>query len=101
MTGKRGAGTKAKSFGGTRRFGTMLVCCVAASAVIAGPAWAGLQESFHDEQTFVQENLCGVAGLTVSVKFVVDGRTTSGPHGPGGFAYSLDHVRETSVITNV
>ena len=50
-----------------RKFGGMLVCCVAASGALADHALAGqiFQERYHDEGTFVHQNYCGITGLTV------------------------------------
>ena len=86
----------------SRKFVAMLACCVAASAVLAGNASAGqiFQESYHRDGSLVHENYCGVAGLTVSVEFIVDGKVRAVPHGPDGLAYFLDKFKETSVVTN-
>jgi hypothetical protein len=87
----------------SRRFGAMLACCVAASAVLVGHAWGGqiFQERYHDEGSREAENFCGAAGLTVSVEFVVDGKVKAVQRGPDGFAYFLDHIKETEVYTNL
>lgn len=89
-----------------RRMGrthAMLACCFAASAVLAGPASAGqiFRESFHDEGTFVAENFCGVSGLTVEESAVLDVTVQAVQRGPNGFAYFLEHHKETSVLTNL
>jgi hypothetical protein len=79
-----------------------VACCVAASAVLVGHASAKqiFQESFHDEGGLFHENFCGVERLTVKETFVADVRVRVVSHGPDGFAYLLEHVRETSVLTN-
>jgi hypothetical protein len=83
----------------TRRLG-ILAGCVAASAAFAGPSAAKpiLHERFHDEGTFVNEDFCGFA---VSESYDVDGMVMAERHGKDGFAYFLDHVTETSVLTNL
>jgi hypothetical protein len=86
----------------SRRFVAMLACCVAASAVLVGNASAGqFQESFHDEGTWVIENFCGVAGLTVTDEFVFDGKDGALQRGPNGFEYFHENLKETEVLTNV
>jgi hypothetical protein len=87
----------------SRMFGAMLACCVAAAALLVGNASAGqiIHEGYHDEGTFVQEDYCGVTGLTVRDAYVVDGNVRAVPHGPDRFAYFLDQIKETSVGTNL
>lgn len=91
--------TKSKS----GAFVATLACCVAASAVLVGNAWAGkiFHESYHGEHSSTIENFCGVEGLTVRSDSVVDGKVRAVQRGPNGFAYFLDHLRETEVVTNV
>jgi hypothetical protein len=86
----------------SRKFVAMLACCIATSALLVGHASAKqiFQESFHDEGTLVHENFC-VEGLTVREAFVLDVRVRAVSHGPDGFAYFLEHVKETSVLTNL
>jgi hypothetical protein len=66
------------------RLASVLALTATVSAVMAGPASAEpiLHERFHDEGTFVEQNFCGVPGLTVEGAFVVDGRVLAVPHGP-------------------
>jgi hypothetical protein len=87
----------------SRKFVAMLACCVAASAVLVGHASARqvFQERFHDEGTFVLENFCGVAGLTVTDEFVFDGKFGAVQRGPNGFEYFHENVKETEVLTNL
>jgi hypothetical protein len=87
----------------SRKLVAMLACCVAASAALVGGASARqiFQERFHDEGGLIHENFCGVAGLTVSDDFVIDGKVRAVPHGPDGLAYFLQTSKETSVVTNV
>ena len=87
----------------SRTFVAMVACCVAASAVLVGHASAGeiFHESYHDEGTFVHQNYCGVAGLTLSEAYVVDGMVSAVPQGRDALAYFLEHIKETSVGTNL
>jgi hypothetical protein len=84
----------------SRRFVAMVACCVAASIAVVGQAWGGkaFHESYHDEGSFVRQNFCGSAGLTVSVDFVVDGRVHAVQRADG-FEYVVDHIKETEVYT--
>lgn len=81
----------------------VLAGCVAVFGVLVGHASAKLifQERFHEEGTFIHQNFCGVAGLTVRDEFVIDGRVGAVSQGPDGFAYFLEHRKETSVVTNL
>ena len=103
MTTKRDSKSRSR-MGRThsRRFVALLACCIAASAVLAGHAWAGLilQESYHFQGSFETANFCGVEGLTVRSDSVADGRVRAVQRGPSGFAYFLDHIKETEVVTN-
>jgi hypothetical protein len=80
-----------------------LACCIAASAALVGQASAdrGFDERFHREGTFVIEDFCDVAGLTVSDDSVVDAKIRDRPRGPDRFPYHLAHFRETEVLTNL
>jgi hypothetical protein len=70
---------------------------------VAGPAWAQPLEqgTFHEESTEIEVGFCDVAGLTVRVDQVVDGRFLLNPHGPDGLAYGLVTELFTIVFTNV
>ena len=87
----------------SRKFVAMLACCVGASAVLVGHASARVieQEHFHDEGTFAIEDFCGVAGLTVSDEFVFEGMFRTVQHGPDGFEYFAERLKETEVLTNL
>lgn len=87
----------------TRKFVAMLGCCVAASAVLVGHASARVieQERFHDEGTFVIEDFCGVAGLTVSDEFVFEGMFSIVQRGPHGLEYFAERGKENEVLTNL
>jgi hypothetical protein len=84
------------------RFAALLVLAATAAATLAATASAKplLRERFHNEGTVVFEDFCGVPGLTVEVAFVVDGRVLAVPRGPDRFAYFLEHLTETEVLTN-
>ena len=86
----------------TGRFVAVLVCCVAASALVAGQASARqiFQERFHDEGTLVFEDFCDVEGLTVHDAWNIDGKIRAVQRGPNGFAYFLEHFKLTVVYTN-
>ena len=77
---------------------TALGMVVLAATASAEPI---LREPFHDEGTLVHNDFCGVPGLTVEDKFVVDGRVLAVAKGASGLAYFLEHVSETSVVTNL
>ena len=85
------------------KFAAMVACCVAASAVLVGHATAGeiFHESYHDEGTFVHQNYCGVAGLTVRDTAVTDGTVRAVAHGPDGLAYFSEHFTQTGAFTNL
>jgi hypothetical protein len=87
----------------SRKFVAALACCIAASAALVGQASAdrGFDERFHEEGTFVIEDFCDVAGLTVSDDSVVDAKIRDRPRGPDRFPYHLAHFRETEVLTNL
>jgi hypothetical protein len=67
------------------------------SAALAAP---GEWTSFHREFSFVEENGCGVPGLTLEHVFVSDGRERSTAHGPDGLPFfaSIETVEHT--VTN-
>jgi hypothetical protein len=86
-----------------RKFVVMLACWVSASAVLAGHAWAGtiFHDSFRVEDgLFEFENFCDVEGMSVRETWVADVRVAVVQRGPHGFAYSVEHVKETGVFTN-
>jgi hypothetical protein len=86
-----------------RRLGVLLAAGVTTAVALASGANAGqvFQETFHDEETVVLENFCDVAGLTVELARVVDGRIHVVPHGRDRLAYFSFHIRATNVFTNV
>ena len=84
----------------------MLAAAVGLTAVIsmslATVAWAQpIREKFQFQETEIIDDLCDVAGLTVQIDRTVDLRVMQNPHGPDGLVYFLEHVRVTTVYTNV
>jgi hypothetical protein len=86
-----------------RTFGLAAGLAMVGSIALAG--WASAQPiehtDFHDEFTEIEEDFCDVAGLTVQVDQVVDGRFLLNPHGPDGLAYGHENSHVTVVFTNV
>ena len=86
----------------SRRFVALLACCVAASAVLVGPAAAGkvFHETFQVEDSFDFVNFCGVDGMSVRETWVADVRVSAVQRGPNGFTYFIEHIKENGVFTN-
>jgi len=70
---------------------------------VAGAAFAapGEWETFHNEFSFVEEDGCGVPGLTLEHVFVSDGREKITAHGPDGLPYPAVLETVTHTVTNV
>jgi len=70
---------------------------------VAGAASAapGEWETFHNEFSFVEEDGCGVPGLTLEHVFVSDGREKITAHGPDGLPYFAALETVTHTVTNV
>lgn len=87
----------------TLRFGALLALGAAAAVIVAATASAKVifDETFHFEETTLEENFCGISGLTVEFALVRDGRVKAVPHGRDRLAYFNAHVEETSTATNV
>ena len=85
------------------RLAAVLALTTTVSAVVAGTASAQpiLHERFHDEGTFVDQSFCGVPDLIVEGAFVVDGSVLAVPHGSARLVYFAEHIRATTVLTNV
>jgi hypothetical protein len=83
-------------------FATILALGVIAAALLAVTASARVvfRDTFHEEDTVVVNDFCGVEGLAVEVSFVVDGRVQAVSRG-GGAPYFLEHVMATNVYTNL
>lgn len=85
------------------RLGAILALGATATVILAAAASAGqaFHDTFHEEETEIEENFCGVPGLTVEFTTVADGRIHVVPHGRDGLAYFAFHVRVTEVVTNL
>lgn len=66
------------------------------------PAAARLIDSgtFHDEDSSVLHDFCGVSGLTVNETFTADGRFRGRTQGRDQIAYFMDNTRTTDTFTN-
>jgi len=68
----------------------------------AASAAPGMWEAFHDPGgTDIQEDFCGVAGLTVENSYVVDGRFRTSTRGADGLSYYAQIAQSTDYWTNV
>jgi hypothetical protein len=65
----------------------------------AGAARDG--ETFHEETTEVSDDFCGVPGLRVEDKSVLDGRVQAVPHGSDRLVYFLQRSNVSTVLTNL
>lgn len=85
------------------RLGAMLAFGATATVIVATAANGGqaFRDSFHDEETNIEENFCGVPGLTVEFTTITDGRIHIVPHGPDGLPYFAFHIEQTQVVTNL
>jgi hypothetical protein len=85
------------------RLSAILALGATAAVTLAAAASAGqiFRETFHEEETEVISNFCGVPGLTVEFAVVVDGRAHAVPHGRAGLPYFGVHIKQTEVVTNL
>jgi hypothetical protein len=85
------------------RFRGALALGAAAACVLVGAARGGevFQDTVHDERTFVVEDYCDVAGMSVEITRVLDLRIHVVPHGRDRLAYFLQHGRQTELLTNL
>jgi hypothetical protein len=85
------------------RLSAILALGATAAVTLAAAASAGqiFRETFHEEETEVINNFCGVPGLTVELAVVRDGRVHAVPHGRDGLPYFGAHIKETQVVTNL
>jgi hypothetical protein len=85
------------------RLSATLALGATAAVMLAAAASAGqiFRETFHEEETLVLTNFCGVPGLTVELAIVRDGRVHAVPHGPDGLPHFGSHVKQTEVYTNL
>jgi hypothetical protein len=81
----------------------MLALGAAATVILAAAASAGksLHDTFHEEETTIEENFCGTPGLTVEFTTVTDGRVHIVPHGRDGLPYFAVHIERTETVTNL
>jgi hypothetical protein len=70
---------------------------------VAGAASAtpGDWEPFHNEFSAVEEDACGVSGLTLEHVLVSDGRERFTVHGPDGLSYHAQFEEVSHTVTNV
>ena len=85
------------------RLSAILALGATAAVTLAAAAGAGqiFRETFHEEETAVINDFCGVPGLTVESAVVVDGRAHAVPHGRAGLPYFGAHIKLTEVVTNL
>jgi hypothetical protein len=84
------------------RLGGILVLIAACAALWAATAHAGppLKETIHvEENDILLEDFCDVAGLDVTLDFVMDIQVHIVPHGPDGLQYFLQHGTRSEVLT--
>ncbi len=85
----------------------VMACLAISWAGVAGPASAtpSQWESYHFEYggpDGLNEDFCGVPGLTLQQEGAVDGRERTTTHGPDGLSYYYDHaIQYTDTWTNV
>jgi hypothetical protein len=70
---------------------------------VAGTASAapGEWENFHHEFNFVEEDACGVPGLTLEHALVSDGRERFTVHGRDAMSFYASHEQVTHSVVNV
>lgn len=56
---------------------------------------------FHQEDSFVETDFCGVSGLTVEHNITVDGRFLARLQGRDSIFYGMDNTRVVDELTNV
>jgi hypothetical protein len=74
---------------------------IPAVTVTGTAAAASSWQPIHGEFTEVQQDACGVPGLTLEIAVVVDGRERFSSHGADTLPYYQSFVVETNTITNV
>jgi hypothetical protein len=86
----------------SRMFATAVGLTAVITMTLATVAWAQpIREEFRFQETEIIDDFCDVAGLTVQIDRTVDLRVMQNPHGADGLVYFLEHVRVTTVYTNV
>src|SRR4051794_37616855 len=87
----------------TRAGAAALGVLLAGSLTLTAPASARPLEKghFHETDTPVFHDLCGVEGLTVTDEITPDGSFHTVAHGPDGLYYGLEVSRVEQIITDV
>jgi hypothetical protein len=81
---------------------TAVILAAAVSMSIATVASAQpIREETVSQETVIVNDFCGVAGLTVQRDATINSRVLINTHGPDGLAYTLEHLRITTVNTNL
>lgn len=86
------------------RLSTLPVIIATAAIALAATASAGGQlfrESFDDSEIRVEEDFCGVDGLTVEFAIQRVGSVHAVPHGRDGLPYFGFNFKQTEVVTNL
>jgi hypothetical protein len=85
------------------RLGALLVLGATGAVTLTAAASAGqiFKETFHEEESEVIADFCGVAGLTVEFATVTDGRAHAVPHGQDGLPYFGAKIKQTQIVTNL
>jgi hypothetical protein len=84
------------------RLGAILALVATLGVVLTTAANAGppIKETIHVEESgILLEDFCDVAGLDVTLDFVMDIRVHINPHGPHGLDYFLQHGTRREVLT--
>jgi hypothetical protein len=71
--------------------------CLMGAASAAPSKWEPFHEEYGPE---VSRSFCGVSGLTVEQRVVVDGRSRTTARGADRLPYYREHVRVTDTFTN-
>ena len=85
------------------RVSTTLALGALAALTLVATASAGqiFKETFHEEESEVIADFCGVTGLTVEFATVTDGRAHAVPHGRDGLPYFAAKIKQTQIVTNL
>jgi hypothetical protein len=74
---------------------------VASMSLATAASAQPIREGGVFEETQIIEDFCDVPGLTVQVDSTTEARFMLIPHGPDGLGYGLEHLKITTVFTNV
>ena len=85
------------------RLGALVALGVTAAVMLTAAATAGppAREVIDDEMTFVEDDFCGVAGMSVEIAQIIHIEIQAVPHGPDGVEYFLSHGTRNEVLTNL